>query len=85
MKSTANAGLLSELHLKDCLSYVLSLPIHACGGCTTIGQIEDDVRIAQQFKPLAEPEVRGFAKRGRYGGPAPRGLEARHSAACVGL
>src|SRR6266571_2030661 len=26
MKSTANAGLLSELHLKDCLSYVLSLP-----------------------------------------------------------
>lgn len=58
MKSTGNAGLLSELHLKDCLSYVLSLPVHCLAvGCTTIGQIEDDVRIAQQFKPLAEQEM----------------------------
>src|SRR5579884_227985 len=41
MKSTANAGLLSEIHLKDCLTYVLSLPIHCLAlGCTTIGQIE---------------------------------------------
>ena len=51
MKSTANAGLLSRLHVKDCLSYVLSLPVHCVAlGCTTIGQIEDDVRIAQQFQ-----------------------------------
>jgi len=56
MKSTANAGLLAEIHLKDCLTYVLSLPIHCLAlGCTTIGQIEDDVRIAQQFK-LMSPE-----------------------------
>jgi predicted aldo/keto reductase-like oxidoreductase len=55
MKSTANAGLLSSLHLKDCLTYVLSLPIHCLAlGCTTVGQIEDDVRIAQQFKPMDE-------------------------------
>ena len=40
-----------DLHLKDCLSYVLSLPVHCLAlGCTTIGQIEDDVRIAQQFQ-----------------------------------
>jgi predicted aldo/keto reductase-like oxidoreductase len=55
MKSTANAGLLSSLHLKDCLTYVLSLPIHCLAlGCTTVGQIEDDVRIAKEFKPIDE-------------------------------
>jgi len=58
MKSTGNAGLLGEIHLKDCLSYVLSLPIHCLAlGCTTIGQIEDDVRIAQQFKPLSQEQM----------------------------
>src|SRR5581483_1099056 len=58
MKSTANAGLLSEIHLKDCLTYVLSLPIHCLAlGCTTIGQIEDDVRIAKAFKPISEEQM----------------------------
>lgn len=58
MKSTGNAGLLTEIHLKDCLSYVLSLPIHCLAvGCTTIGQIEDDVRIAQQFKPMSRERM----------------------------
>ena len=58
MKSTANSKLLQALALKDCLSYVLSLPIHCLAlGCTTIGQIEDDVRIAQQFKPLDEKQL----------------------------
>ena len=58
MKSTANAGLLGDFHLRDCLSYVLSLPIHCLAvGCTTIGQIEDDVRIAQQFQPLPSEEM----------------------------
>jgi uncharacterized protein len=58
MKSTANSKLLQTLPLKDCLSYVLSLPIHCLAlGCTTIGQIEDDVRIAQQFKPLNEKQL----------------------------
>ena len=55
MKSTANAKLLQAIALKDCLSYVLSLPVHCVAlGCTTIGQVEDDVRIAQEFKPLDE-------------------------------
>ena len=58
MKSTANAKLLHAISLKDCLSYVLSLPIHCLAlGCTTLGQIEDDVRIAQQFKPLTEKQL----------------------------
>ena len=58
MKSTANAGLLIDIHLKDYLTYVLSLPIHCLAlGCTTIGQIEDDVRIAQQFKPMSQEQM----------------------------
>src|SRR6204780_457810 len=58
MKSTANAKLLQALPLKDCLSYVLSLPVHRVAlGCTTIGQVEDDVRIAQQFTPYDEARL----------------------------
>src|ERR1700722_4157900 len=58
MKSTAGSKLLQTVSLRDCLSYVLSLPIHCLAlGCTTIGQVEDDVRIAQQFKPLAEEQL----------------------------
>jgi len=52
MKSNGNSKLLQGIHLRDCISYVLSLPVHCLAlGCTTIGQLEDDVRIAQQFKP----------------------------------
>jgi len=66
IKSTANAGLLPELHLKDCLTYVLSLPVHCVAlGCTTIGQIEDDVRIAQQFKPMPEQQMAAVRERAR--------------------
>jgi len=64
MKSTAASKLLQMISLNDCLSYVLSLPIHCLAlGCTTIGQIEDDVRIAQQFKPLAEGELAKIRER----------------------
>jgi uncharacterized protein len=67
MKSTANAGLLTEIHLKDCLTYVLSLPIHCLAlGCTTVGQIEDDVRIAQQFKPMPEQQMAQLRKRATW-------------------
>ena len=71
MKSTANAGLLADLHLRDCLDYVLSLPVHCLAlGSTTIGQIEDDVRIAQQFHPLAEAQMAEIRKRAtRLAGP----------------
>ncbi len=64
MKSTANAGLLPGVHLKECLSYVLSLPIHCLAlGCTTIGQIEDDVRVAQQFQKMAPDQMAALRKR----------------------
>ena len=71
MKSTANAGLLADLHLKDCLSYVLSLPIHCLAlGCTTLGQIEDDVRIARQFHPMPEVQMAEIrARAARLAGP----------------
>ncbi len=58
MKSTANAKLLQSIALKECLSYVLSLPVHCVAmGCTTVGQVEDDVRVAQEFKPLDEAQL----------------------------
>lgn len=71
MKSTANAGLLPNIHLKDCLTYVLSLPVHCLAlGCTTVGQIEDDVRIARQFKPMSEEQIARVRKMGeKMAGP----------------
>lgn len=53
MKGLANAKLLQSLSVRQCIEYVLSLPVHCLAvGCTTIGQIEDDVRIAQEFRTL---------------------------------
>ena len=64
MKSTGNSKLLKSFSLRECISYTLSLPIHCLAlGATTVGQIEDDVRIAQQFKPLAEAELAHLRKR----------------------
>jgi predicted aldo/keto reductase-like oxidoreductase len=71
MKSTANAGLLPNIHLRELLTYTLSLPIHCLAvGCTTVGQIEDDVRIAQQFKPMAPEQMAALRKQAsRAAGP----------------
>ena len=67
IKSLANAKLLQSFSVKQCLEYVLSLPIHcAAVGCTTIGQIEDDVRVASALSALSETqreEVRARAER----------------------
>jgi len=66
MKTTANSKLLQEFSVKECLSYALSLPLHCITlGCTTLGQVEDDVRIAQQFKPLTVAEMDAMRVRGR--------------------
>jgi predicted aldo/keto reductase-like oxidoreductase len=71
MKNFANARLLSVLSARECLQYVLSLPIHCTAiGCTTIGQLEDDVRIAQQFQPLDTQQMASLRKRAsRVKGP----------------
>jgi predicted aldo/keto reductase-like oxidoreductase len=64
MKSLANAKLLQEFSARECLSYALSLPVNCVTlGCTTIGQLEDDVRIAQQFKPFTSEEMAALRKR----------------------
>ena len=64
MKSFGNAKLLQSFGARDCLSYALSLPVNCIAiGCTTIGQLEDDVRIAQQFKPLAAEEMDALRRR----------------------
>jgi predicted aldo/keto reductase-like oxidoreductase len=72
MKSTANAKLLQSFSVGEAIRYVLSLPIHCLAvGCTTLGQLEDDVRIAQQFKPYAEQEMAALRTRAdRLKGPA---------------
>ncbi|MCC6861526.1 MAG: aldo/keto reductase [Bryobacterales bacterium] len=83
MKNFANAKLLANLSVRECLSYVLSLPVHATAiGSTTIGQLEDDIRVAQNFKPLAADEVASIRKRAaRMKGPGledwKRNVEAR--------
>jgi predicted aldo/keto reductase-like oxidoreductase len=72
MKSTANAKLLSILPVRDCIRYVLSLPVHCLAvGCTTPGQIEDDVRIAKEFRKLDEGQLAELRKRAQtMAGPA---------------
>ena len=58
MKVFANAFLLRSLNVKECLEYVLSLPVHcATLGYTTLGQLHDDIRIAQSFNPLSEDQL----------------------------
>ncbi len=65
MKGLANAKLLADMHVRECLGYVLSLPVHCLAvGCTTPGQIEDDVRIVQDFRPFSTEEMTSLRKRG---------------------
>ena len=79
MKSLANAKLLQSFSVEQCLQYVLSLPIHCLTmGATTLGQIEDDVRIAQRFAALEEPQMAApQGSRPPAGGAGAGGLEAR--------
>ena len=74
MKSLANAKLLQSFSVRQCIQYVLSLPIHCLAvGCTTIGQIEDDVRIAREFEQFGNSEMAAIRK--RAGAIAGAGLE----------
>lgn len=66
MKSLANAKLLQSFSVEQCLRYTLSLPIDCLAvGCTTIGQLEDDVRIAQSFQPYSETEMAELRERAK--------------------
>jgi uncharacterized protein len=70
MKVFGNAFLLRVLNAEECLKYALSLPIHcATVGCSTIGQLDDDVRFAQNFKPYSAEEMEALRKRAITAGP----------------
>ncbi len=64
MKTIGNSKLLQAFSVKECLSYALSLPVSCVTvGCTTIGQLEDDVHIAQQFTALSAEEMSSLRQR----------------------
>jgi predicted aldo/keto reductase-like oxidoreductase len=64
MKNFANAKLLQGFSVRECLGYVLSLPMHCTAvGCTTLGQLEDDVRIARGLKPLGAEQMAALRAR----------------------
>lgn len=70
MKVFGNAFLLRVLNAEECLRYALSLPIHcAAVGCSTLGQLDDDVRFAQNFKPYTAAEMEDLRKRAITAGP----------------
>ncbi len=67
MKNFGNSKLMQSFSAKECLSYVLSLPISCTAiGCTTIGQLEDDVRVAREFKPLSLAEMAQLRQRAQH-------------------
>ena len=64
IKVFGNAFLLRAFSAPNCLRYSLNLPVTACPlGFNTIGQLEDDVRTAQNFKPLTEEERKALETR----------------------
>lgn len=68
IKVFGNAFLLRTFSAGDCLRYSLSLPITATPlGACTLGQIEDDVRIAQNFHPLTPEEKKALLARATSG------------------
>ena len=68
IKIFGNAFLLRTFSVGDCLRYTLSLPITAAAlGFCTIGQLEDDVRIAQSFQPLTEEAMQALRARAGSG------------------
>lgn len=70
IKVFANAFLLRVLSVEECLRYALSLPIScATLGCHTQGQLDDDVRIAQNFKPYTPEEMKEVANLAVTAGP----------------
>jgi hypothetical protein len=64
MKNFGNSKLMQDFSARECLRYVLSLPISCTAiGCTTIGQLEDDVRFAREFKPCTPAEMSELRQR----------------------
>jgi len=75
IKVFCKAFLLRSLSPSECLRYVLSHPVHVaiCGAGTT-GQMQDNIRTAQSFKPYTPAELTAIQKKaivgqGVYTGP----------------
>jgi aryl-alcohol dehydrogenase-like predicted oxidoreductase len=70
MKVFGNAFLLRVLSVEECLRYALSLPIScAAVGASTFGQLDDDVRIAQNLKPYTPEEMQTIEQLAVSAGP----------------
>jgi aryl-alcohol dehydrogenase-like predicted oxidoreductase len=75
IKVFCKAFLLRALSPRECLAYTLSMPVHvAICGAGTQGQMEDNVRTVQSFKPLTPAELadvrsRAVVGQGVYTGP----------------
>ncbi len=75
IKVFCKAFLLRSLSPTECLRYTLSQPVHvAVCGSGTQGQMEDNVRTVQNFKPMTAGEIADVCKRaivgqGVYTGP----------------
>ncbi len=75
IKVFCKAFLLRALSPRECLTYVLSMPVHvAICGAGTQGQMEDNIRTAQSFKPLGQDELaemrrKAIVGQGVYTGP----------------
>jgi uncharacterized protein len=68
IKVFCKAFLLRALSPSECLRYTLSMPVHAavCGAGTQ-GQMEDNIRTAQSFKPLPPDTLADIRKRAVVG------------------
>jgi predicted aldo/keto reductase-like oxidoreductase len=68
IKVFCKAFLLRALNPVECLTYTLSMPVHvAVCGAGTQGQMEDNIRVAQSFKPLSETDLAAVRKRAIVG------------------
>jgi uncharacterized protein len=68
IKVFCKAFLLRALSPSECLTYTLSMPVHvAVCGAGTQGQMEDNIRVAQKFKPLSADELADVRKRAIVG------------------
>ena len=68
IKVFCKAFLLRALSPRECLAYTLSMPVHvAVCGAGTQGQMEDNIRVAQSFKPLSAEDLADVRKRAIVG------------------
>jgi uncharacterized protein len=68
IKVFCKAFLLRSLNPSECLAYTLSMPVHvAICGAGTQGQMEDNIRAAQSFKPLSETDLTAIRQRAIVG------------------